>query len=93
MKFPFARFQIEGESMLPTFRLGDRVLLFRWTKIRPGDVVIFYHEGVKFIKRAIEKNSSDRWMMKGDNSFASTDSLDFGEVSEASMIGKVVARY
>lgn len=93
MKFPFARFQIEGESMLPTFKPNDRVLLFRWAKIRPGDVVVFYREGMKLIKRAIEKTSSSRWMVKGDNIAATIDSADFGEVSGAEILGKVIISY
>jgi len=93
MKFPFARFHVEGRSMLPAFQPGDRVFVFRWGKIRPGDVIVFYREGIKLIKRAISKTNSGRWSVKGDNHFASSDSADFGEISEAEIVGKVLCTY
>lgn len=90
--FPFARFQIEGESMLPSFRSGNRVLVWRYGTVRKGDVVVFSKGGLTMVKRAVEWNG-DRWVVRGDNISASTDSLDFGGVEERSIIGKVIARY
>lgn len=93
MKFPFTRFQVEGQSMLPTLKSGDRVLLFCWGKIRPCDIIVFYREGVHMIKWAIEKTDSGRWIVRGDNGFESADSLNFGEISEEEILGKVLFTY
>jgi signal peptidase I len=89
---PFARFQISGHSMTPTFQPGNRVLIWRWGTVRQGDTVVFSKNGITMVKRAVQKNG-DRWIMRGDNFSESTDSLDFGEVREDEMIGKVVTAY
>lgn len=90
--FPFARFQIEGESMLPSFQPGSRVLVWRYGTVRKGDVVVFSKGGFTMVKRAVERNG-DRWFVRGDNVSASTDSLDFGGVANNEIIGKVVVKY
>ena len=78
--------------MIPNFQSGDRVLVWRWGSVRPGDVVVFCKNGIKMVKRAVSRKG-DRWVMRGDNVNASTDSLDFGEVESDKIIGKVVATY
>lgn len=92
MKWPLLRYRIEGDSMHPTFQSGDRVFVWRWGNIRAGDVVVFSRGGMTMVKRAAKKNG-DRWTMRGDNLSASSDSLDFGDVSEKDVIGKIVATY
>lgn len=89
---PFARFQIEGSSMAPTFQPGERVLVWRWGTVRHGDTVVFSKNGMTLVKRAVEKNG-DRWMMKGDNWRESSDSEDFGEIRGEEIEGKVVMKY
>ena len=89
---PFARFQIEGESMLPAFKNGDRVLVWRWGSVREGDTVVFCKAGMTMVKRVAKKNG-DRLHLRGDNVSASTDSLDFGEVGVKEVVGRVVIRY
>lgn len=78
--------------MLPSFAPGDRVLLLKWGTVHQGDCVIFYKNGLKMLKRAVHKKGS-RWTMRGENFSASTDSADFGDVEEASIIGKVLLKY
>jgi signal peptidase I len=90
--FPFARFQIEGKSMAPIFQPGDRVLVWRWGTVRQGDTVVFSKNGMTMVKRAVQK-VGDRWIMRGDNFSESTDSLDFGEVEESAIEGKVISSY
>lgn len=89
---PISRFHIEGPSMLPTFQHGDRVLVWRYGAIRPGDIVVFCKNGMKMVKRAVTK-AGDRWVMRGDNENVSTDSRDFGAVEEKSIVGRVVMSY
>lgn len=78
--------------MLPAFQSGNRVLVFRWGMIQKGDTVVFSKNGLKMIKRAAER-IGDRWIMRGDNFSQSTDSLDFGEVREDDIVGKVIGVY
>ena len=89
---PFARYEIEGESMIPTYQPGDRVLVFRWGTVKPGDTVIFCKNGLTMVKRAAKKEG-DRWIMKGDYWNRSSDSEDFGSVADSEIIGKVIAAY
>ncbi len=88
------RVVIEGLSMTPTSRPGERVLVVRrWRRVRPGDVVL-----------ARDPRDPERWLLKrcaarrgtavdlrGDNAAVSTDSRDFGDVS-ARAIGWLVVR-
>lgn len=90
--FPFARFEIEGESMRPTYQSGDRVLVFRWGAVQPGDTVVFCKNGMTMVKR-IAKREGDRWIMRGDNWKESSDSEKFGGVEGSEVIGKIVASY
>lgn len=92
MNLPFARFEIQGSSMIPTYQAGDRVLVYRWGSIRPGDTVVFCKNGMTLVKRAV-KITDDRWVVRGDNPLHSTDSEDFGDVVRDQIIGKVVTKY
>lgn len=92
MLFPFSRYEITGESMVPAFQPGERVLVWRWGTVRQGDTVVFSKNGMTLVKRAVEKNG-DRWLMRGDNWTQSTDSLDFGEINNTEIGGKVIGKY
>lgn len=78
--------------MVPTFQSGNRILVWRWGAVRQGDTVVFSKNGMTMVKRAVQKNG-DRWIMRGDNFSESTDSLDFGEVAESEVVGKVIGSY
>ncbi len=78
--------------MLPTFQSGDRVLVFRWGTVRDGDTIVFSKNGMTMVKRVASRNG-ERIFVRGDNFSESEDSLDFGDVVESSVIGKVVATY
>ena len=92
---PLARVEVEGESMAPALRAGDRLLVRRPGPVRVGDVVA-----------VVDPRTADRTLVKrvaaigpegltvlGDNAGASTDSRSLGPVAPASVRGRVVYRY
>lgn len=97
MRFPFSRFTVHGNSMLPTLKSGQDVLCFNWAYIfsRPkiGDMVIVKSEKCKaeseIIKR-VQKVKGDKIYLIGDNRNESTDSRNFGVIDKSKIIGKVV---
>ena len=61
-----ARYRIEGESMLPSLRHGESVLVVRtrfgWNRLRRGDVVVFQLPGGgdgSYIKRVVGMPGED----------------------------------
>ena len=77
--------EVRGESMVPTLRPGDRVLVERWTyrrrQPRVGEVVIAPDPrapGRELIKR-VAAVAGDRVTLRGDSA-RSTDSRRFGSI-------------
>jgi nickel-type superoxide dismutase maturation protease len=100
--FPLARYAVEGDSMAPAFRAGERLLMYRWAYRghlpRAGDVVLLEdpeREGHVLLKRvAFDPDPATRAVyVLGDDSGASRDSRHFGEVPASSIIGKVWRKY
>ena len=90
--FPLAKYQIEGHSMLPTLAGEERVLVNRWGRVKPGDIVIIRGEGKDVVKR-LAKITQQGYFVEGDNKEHSTDSRQFGPVEKKNIIGKVIFRY
>ncbi|HVA73945.1 MAG TPA: nickel-type superoxide dismutase maturation protease [Acidimicrobiales bacterium] len=89
------RLEVVGDSMLPSFEAGDRLLAVRAGRIRPGDVVAVPdpgQEGRLLVKR-VHSVSRDSLEVRGDNDSASTDSRTFGPVRRSAVVGKIVYRY
>ena len=82
---------VEGTSMLPTLRPGDRLVVVALPP-RVGDVVALHHDGRVMVKRVAAIDGS-RVTVHGDNAAASTDSRTFGAVSLRSVLGRAVYRY
>jgi nickel-type superoxide dismutase maturation protease len=81
--------------MLPTFEPGDRLLLGRTGRLRPGQVVGVpdpRHTERLLIKRVHAVNLSTV-EVRGDNERASTDSRHFGPVPRSGLAGRVLYRY
>ena len=81
--------------MRPTLEPGDRVLLLRTRRTRPGDLVVVpdpRQPRRMMVKRVVAASPSGV-TIKGDNLEASTDSRQFGAVPRASVRGRVVYRY
>ena len=97
--WPFERFVVKGESMLPTISSGQKVLVYKWARPKIKDVIVCKKGGLVMVKRiygrgktcAGQRNAG--WMVRGDNPSAGDGSLDFGEVEEGDIVGKVIAIY
>ena len=87
--------RVEGDSMIPSLRSGDRVLIDPTASVKPGDIVLARHPyktSVRILKRLSFIESDGRIFLKGDNPDDSTDSRTFGSIANSDVLGKVVAR-
>lgn len=85
---------VSGDSMLPTFRTGDWLLVAWGDKFTLGDVVVVEREerpGVFLIKRVVHDVGGKFWV-EGDNKSISTDSREWGPIAGAEIVGRVVTR-
>jgi signal peptidase I len=94
LEFFARRVTVEGYSMMPTYRPGERLTaLRRWRPVHVGDVVVVRDPrdgGRWLLKRCVAKSRS-MLDLRGDNAPASTDSRDFGLVSSRAVAYLVVA--
>jgi nickel-type superoxide dismutase maturation protease len=89
------RCRVEGDSMLPTLKHGEEVIVKSCETFQIGDIVFAKHpykKSVKMIKRIEKISTSGKLFLVGDNPSESTDSRSFGEISAKEIIGKVVCR-
>jgi signal peptidase I len=103
------RVEVTGDSMLPTLRQGDRVLMWRTRRVRPGMLVVLPDPrvgGRPLVKRVAAGHGAtlfaggkqlragpDEVLLLGDDPEHSTDSRTFGAVRVAALDGRVVYRY
>jgi phage repressor protein C with HTH and peptisase S24 domain len=76
----FGAARIQGPSMVPTLRHGDRVLVRYGARLRPGDVVLARYRTLPdrvVVKRA-EREQDGGWWLSSDNAFAGGDSAAHG---------------
>src|ERR1700677_825025 len=83
LEFFARRVTVQGYSMMPTYRPGERLTaLRRWRPVHVGDVVVVRDPREKsrwLLKRCVAKSQS-KLDLRGDNAAGSTDSRDFGLV-------------
>lgn len=93
MKSPISRFNVSGNSMLPTLTHGQDILSFNWAYIsrkpKIGEVIVLNFAGRDMVKR-VTRVMDGEIFVEGDNEVESTDSRDFGTVKLNQIIGKVV---
>lgn len=86
---------VEGDSMLPTLKSGDAILIDADAKIAVGDIIFAKHpfkKSVKLLKRIEEIDQNGNYFLVGDNPSESTDSRTFGALSPKHLLGKAVCR-
>ncbi len=87
------RVEVEGDSMRPTLLAGDRLLVVRRRRARPGALVVVADPRLRtrlLVKRVMTAHDG-RLTVAGDNPASSTDSRVFGFVHEVH--GRPVYRY
>lgn len=90
MKFPIQRFTVSGNSMLPTLKPGQDVLVWCWfVSPKVGDIVAIRVNNREMIKRIQSCDGRSIFVM-GDNQKMSTDSRKFGPIKRSQIIGKII---
>jgi signal peptidase I len=85
--------RVVGESMLPTLRPGDVLLVRVGAEPRPGDVVVADLPGGRGagVKRAARRDR-EGWWLERDSVTTGSDSWLFGAVADEDVRGVVRAR-
>jgi len=92
---PLRRVQVAGDSMLPALHPGDRLLVRRAGRIRPGHVVAVTDPRLAsrtMVKRVADIGPAGVTVL-GDNAAASTDSRTLGPVARSAVRGRAFYRY
>lgn len=81
--------------MRPTLEPGDRLVLARTRRVRPGDLVAVVdpREVRRIVVKRLAGVGPAGLVVLGDNALASTDSRVFGPVVPRALRGRVVYRY
>lgn len=100
-------FVVDGDSMLPSLRPGDCLLVRLGVKVRVGDVVVARHPGrpgrpgqpqhheagLLLVKRVAQRVDGGWWLLSDNADVGLDDSRAFGAVPDAAMLGRVWFRY
>ncbi len=89
------RTDVSGDSMVPALQPGDRLLVWRTTRLKAGDIVAAgdpRHPQRTVLKRVVRYDDAGIFLV-GDNERHSTDSRHFGPVPLSLVRGKAVYRY
>ncbi|HUQ84699.1 MAG TPA: nickel-type superoxide dismutase maturation protease [Candidatus Limnocylindrales bacterium] len=92
---PIANYAIKGNSMSPTLKPGQNVLVSRMSyliaKPKIGDIIAVKDPGDgKTIIKRISEVKNNKYFVLGDNKEHSTDSRKFGMLDRQNIIGKVI---
>lgn len=99
---PLFKFEIKGDSMVPTFKENDVVLVNRLSyflsKPKIGDLIVLkrglprHGKAGQYIIKRIAKIKNDRFFVIGDNKKESTDSRRFGWIDRKDIVGKILIK-
>ena len=90
------RIVVEGASMGPALEPGDRLVVLRRRRHRPGHVVAVRdprRPSRMMVKRVAAVEEGGRLDVRGDDPAGSTDSRTFGAVPAHLVLGRAVWRY
>jgi signal peptidase I len=97
---PIARYIVDGPSMEPAYRPGDRLLVNRLAYLRhpprAGDAVVFRDPDDSrrlLLKRVAYAADDRRFVVLGDNAAESRDSRHFGAIKRSLIVGKAWRKY
>lgn len=83
---------VQGDSMLPLLRPGDRLLVSYRRRPRVGEVVVArFVDGTVAVKRAAGRRGAAWWLLS-DNASVGTDSRHRGAVPDQDVWGTVLVR-
>lgn len=91
----FKVIKVTGESLSPLFNDGDYVVIttaaFFLKKINRGDIVVFKHEDIGIMIKAVESVNpgADTVYVRGTHP-TSVDSQQLGPIRKDALIGKVI---
>lgn len=91
-------FVVDGDSMLPSLRPGDCLLVLVGARVRVGDLVVARHPRhpgpqLLVVKRAARRVDDGWWLLSDNADLGLDDSRAFGAVSDAAVLGRVWFRY
>lgn len=88
-----SKFKIEGHSMEPKLRNGEKVLVsfisYLFNKPKVNDIILFKINDIFYIKR-IKQKKNNKFIVAGDNGKDSFDSKSFGNIYQNQIIAKVI---
>jgi signal peptidase I len=97
---PIARYVVDGPSMEPAYRAGDRLLVNRLAYVRRpprvGDVVVARdpeHAQRLLLKRVASVVDDRHIYVLGDNAAESRDSRTFGAIKRSHIVGRAWRTY
>lgn len=86
----FSIITVSGDSMIPSYYSGDKVLIVSfYLSLKEGDVIVFKYDEEILIKRILFIREDGIFVL-GDNKENSIDSTTFGLIPKSSIIGKVL---
>lgn len=74
MKLPF-ELMVDGTSMVPIFRPGDRIVVRSKDEYIVGDILVFLYKNDDLLVHRFLQTKNGRILCKGDNSFRVEDIL------------------
>lgn len=89
------KYRVEGNSMLPTLKDGDIVLIKPGGNYSVGNIVLANHpykQSTKILKRITAISKEGLIEISGDNPSESSDSRIFGNIHDREIIGKMVKK-